>query len=69
MACRSVNFYGPTLSNPLEDAVRYLRKLEEMPDKAPRILCIHEEFSSEDEGSDLAWCVTLVFSEPILEAG
>ena len=63
MACKSVAFYGPKLSNPLEEAARYLRRLEELPDRTPRILCMHEEFSWEDDGSDLAWCVTLVFSD------
>lgn len=66
--CRSVDFYGPKLSDPLEEAARYLRKLEELPDKTPRILCMHEEFSWEDDGSDLAWHVTLVFSDPVIEA-
>lgn len=29
---------------------------------------MHEEFSWEDDGSDLAWHVTLVFSDPVIEA-
>jgi hypothetical protein len=67
MVYRSAHFYGPRLSSPLAEAAQYLKELEELTEHPPHILCLHEEFSWEDEGSDLAWRVTLVFSEPITD--
>lgn len=61
---RSVHFYGRQLTGPLEQAAHYIKQLEEMTNGQPNILCIHEEFSWEDEGSDVAWRVSLVFGEP-----
>jgi hypothetical protein len=61
---RSIRFYGPSLHFPLAEAAEYLRRLELETGKPPHVLCVHDEFSAEDEGSDLAWGVTLVVSEP-----
>jgi hypothetical protein len=60
---RSVHFFGENLSNPLGEAARYVRQLEQIRERSPHILCVHPEFSAEDEGSDLAWRVTVIFSE------
>lgn len=61
---RSVHFYGTRLCVPLAEASRYLERLERLTGKPPHILCLHDEFSWEDEGTDLAWRLTLVLSEP-----
>jgi hypothetical protein len=61
---RSVYFYGVALSGPLAAAADYLRCWEDAHGRAPHVLCVHDEFSAEDEGSDLAWKVTLVLGEP-----
>lgn len=61
---RSVYFYGIALSGPLAAAADYLRSWEDRNGRAPHVLCVHDEFSSEDEGSELAWKVTLVLGEP-----
>lgn len=61
---RSIRFYGASLHLPLAEAAEYLRQLELAAGKPPHVLCVHDEFSAEDEGSDLAWGVTLVVSEP-----
>jgi hypothetical protein len=63
---QSVHFYGEKLAEPLMAAAEYLRELELLIGKPPYVLCVHDEFSSEDGGSDLAWRVTLVLAEPIV---
>jgi hypothetical protein len=63
---RSVHFYGAKLSDPLAEAAQYLQQLERLLGRPPHVLCVDNAFSSEDEGSDFAWQVTLVFSEPTL---
>ncbi|WP_433889033.1 hypothetical protein [Streptomyces sp. CA-111067] len=62
---RSVHFYGAALSQPLAEAARYIEQLELMPGRPPHFLGLHNEFSGQDEGSDIAWRVTVVFSEPL----
>jgi hypothetical protein len=59
---RSVHFYGPRLADALAETVRYLEESQELNGRVPQILCLHDAFSFEDEGSDLAWQVTLVVS-------
>jgi hypothetical protein len=65
---RSVHFYGAVLYRPLAAAAEYLQKLESDAGRPPHVLCLHDEFSWEDEGTDLAWRVTLVLSEPPADA-
>ena len=60
---RSVHFFGAKLSDPLAEAAQYLRDLERLAERAPHVLCVHEQFSWEDENGDLAWQVTLVLGE------
>jgi hypothetical protein len=61
---RAIHFYGPQLRVPLADAARYLREeVERAGGRPPRVLCLRDEHSWEDEGSDLAWQVTLVLGE------
>jgi hypothetical protein len=61
---RSVLFYGPRLADALAETVEYLELLEKINGSPPHTVFVHEEFSWEDAGSDLAWQVTLVFGEP-----
>jgi len=61
---RSVLFYGPRLADALAETVQYLETLEEVSGTPPHTVFMHEEFSWEDAGSDLAWQVTLIFGEP-----
>ncbi|MFL6073185.1 MAG: hypothetical protein ACJ73S_07270 [Mycobacteriales bacterium] len=61
---RPVCFYGSALSAPLAAAADYLRCWEDTHGHAPHVLCVHDEFSAEDAGSDLAWKVTLVLGDP-----
>jgi hypothetical protein len=64
---RSARFYGQRLADALAGTVEYLETIEKQIGGPPHALCVHEEFSWEDAGSDLAWQVTLVFSEEISE--
>jgi hypothetical protein len=61
---RSVLFYGARLADALAETVEYLELLEKLNGSPPHTVFVHEEFSWEDAGSDLAWQVTLVFGEP-----
>jgi hypothetical protein len=61
---RSVHFYGAVLSKPLAEAAGYIEQLERMP-VPPHFLGVRNQFSAQDEGSPIAWCVTVLFSEPL----
>jgi hypothetical protein len=61
---RAVHFYGAVLSQPLAEAAHYIEQLEQQPGQSAQFLGLHNEFSGQDEGSDIAWRVTVVFSEP-----
>ncbi len=52
---------------PLGEAAQYLLELELILGRAPHVLCLYHDFSGEDEGSDLAWRLTLVLSVPDTE--
>ena len=67
LSYRSVRFYGQRLADALAETVEYLESIEKLIGGPPHTLCVHEEFSWEDAGSDLAWQVTLVFSEEVNE--
>jgi hypothetical protein len=60
---RSVHFHGIRAADALANAAQYLREFEARTHWSPHTLCIHVQFSYEDNGSDLAWQVTIVFSE------
>jgi hypothetical protein len=64
---RSIHFHGERLCVPLGEAARYLGELEWILGRAPHVLCLHHDFSGEDEGSDFAWRVTLVLSVPEID--
>ncbi|MFI0480118.1 hypothetical protein [Actinomadura sp. 9N215] len=59
-----MHFYGAVLSKPLAEAAEYIEQLEQMP-APPHFLGVRNQFSAQDEGSAIAWCVTVVFSEPL----
>lgn len=63
---RSIHFHGARLADPLAEAAHYLILIEKQEEKPPHVLCVHQQFSLEDEGSDLAWQVTLILGEPRL---
>jgi len=65
---RSVHFYGVRLADPLAEAAQYLRRVEETTSRPPYVLCLHQQFSWEDDGSNLAWQVTLVLSIPFADS-
>lgn len=60
---RSVHFHGTRAADALADAAQYLREVEARTHWPPHTPCIHAQFSYEDDGSHLAWQVTIVFSE------
>lgn len=57
---RSVHFFGETLDVPLHAAAEYIQQVAKATGQHPHVLCMHEEFSSEDQDNGLAWRVTLV---------
>ena len=68
LSYRSIHFYGVALHEPLAEASAYLRRIESETGRPPHVLCVHDEFSEEDDGTDLAWRFTLVISELLPEA-
>jgi hypothetical protein len=47
----------------LGEAAHYVGLLEQMREYGPYVLSVNLEFSSEDDGTDLAWRVSVIFSE------
>jgi hypothetical protein len=66
MSYHAIHFYGFRLSDPLANAARYLRDLEERAERPLHVLCLRQEFSYSDAGTELAWQVTVVLGEPML---
>lgn len=60
---RSIHFHGARLADPLAEAAHYLRLIEKQAERPPHVLCVHQQFSLEDDGSDLAWQVTLILGD------
>jgi hypothetical protein len=63
LSYRSVHFHGAKLADPLAEAASYLRTIEDITKEPPLTLCVHTQFSWEDDKGDLAWQVTVVLSE------
>lgn len=61
---RTVHFHGASLHETLMAASIYLRRLEEKLGHAPHILCVHDEFSDADAGTELTWQFTVILGEP-----
>jgi hypothetical protein len=60
---RSVHFHGVRAADVLAEAAEYLREVEQRTHRPPFTLCVHVQFSWEDDGSDLAWQATIVLSD------
>ena len=63
-----MRFYGEKLHIALSAAARYLEALEREQGCDPHVVCLHDEYSWEDAGTQFAWQVTLVVSE-VTEVG
>jgi hypothetical protein len=61
---RTVHFHGARLHEALLAASQYLKRLEEDLGRPPHILCVHDEFSDADDGTDLTWQFTVILGEP-----
>lgn len=60
---RSVHFFGRTLDVALQSAAEYIQHVSKTTGQHPHVLCMHEEFSIEDEENGLAWRLTLVLGD------
>jgi hypothetical protein len=62
-SCEAVRFYGRELHIALTSAAEYLREWQHTRGQAPSVVALHDEFSWEDSGHDIAWQLTLVLRE------
>jgi hypothetical protein len=62
-SCAAVRFYGRELHIALASAAQYLRDWELAEGTAPAVVALHDEFSWEDSGRDIAWQLTLVLRD------
>jgi hypothetical protein len=65
---RAVHFHGPRLADPLAKAADFLIQLEKRLNHEPHALSVSAQYSWEDEATDLAWRVTIILGQPLLEA-
>ncbi|MDQ2838427.1 MAG: hypothetical protein M3Y42_09435 [Actinomycetota bacterium] len=61
--CEAVRFYGRELHIALTSAAEYLREWQQLRGQSPSVVALHDEFSWEDSGHDIAWQLTLVLRE------
>jgi hypothetical protein len=59
-ACEAVQFYGNELHIALSAAAEYLRCWKTEHGYSPAVVALHDEFSWEDAGRDIAWQLTLI---------
>jgi hypothetical protein len=59
-ACEAVRFYGRELHIALAAAAEYLHGWELSQGYSPAVVALHDEFSWEDAGRDIAWQLTVV---------
>jgi hypothetical protein len=59
-ACEAIQFYGNELHIALTAAAEYLHSWELEHGYSPPVVALHDEFSWEDAGRDIAWQLTLV---------
>lgn len=59
-ACEAVRFYGRELHIALAAAAEYLHDWERSQGYSPAVVALHDEFSWEDAGRDIAWQLTVV---------
>lgn len=60
---RSVHFFGQTLDVPLQAAADYIQHISKITGHQPHVMCLHQEFSIEEQESELAWRLTLVVGD------
>jgi len=66
---RAVHFHGQRLADSLAKASSFLLQLEKQLQREPYPLCISVQYSAEDDWSEMAWQVTVVLGEMILDPG
>ena len=59
----TVHFHGARLHEALGAASEFLKSLEEKLGRPPHVLCVHDEISSVDEGSDVFWQFSIILGE------
>jgi len=64
-SCEAVRFYGRELHVALTLAAEYLRDWESVQGYPPAVVALHDEFSWEDSGGDIAWQLTLVLRDGV----
>jgi hypothetical protein len=62
-ACEAIHFYGNELHIALSAAAEYLHSWELKHGYSPPVVALHEEFSWEDAGRDIAWQLTLILRD------
>lgn len=65
---RAVHFHGLRLADSLAKAADFLIQLEKRLNHEPHALSVSAQYSWEDEATDLAWRVTIILGQPLLEA-
>lgn len=61
--CEAILFYGNELHIALSAAAKYLHGWELEHGYSPSVVALHDEFSWEDAGRDIAWQLTLILRE------
>jgi len=59
-ACEAIRFYGRELHIALAAAAEYLHGWQLRQGHPPTVVALHDEFSWEDAGRDIAWQLTVV---------
>ena len=62
-ACEAIQFYGTELRIALCAAAEYLHSWELEHGYPPPVVALHDEFSWEDAGRDIAWQLTLILRD------
>ncbi|HEX8092696.1 hypothetical protein [Jatrophihabitans sp.] len=64
-ACEAIQFYGNELHVALSAAAEYLHKWELEHGYSPPVVALHDEFSWEDAGRDIAWQLTVILRDEV----
>lgn len=62
-ACESIQFYGNELHVALSAAAEYLQDWQVTHGYSPSVVALHDEFSWEDAGRDIAWQLTVILRD------
>jgi hypothetical protein len=63
--CEAIQFYGQELHIALSAAAEYLHSWEVEHGYSPPVVALHDEFSWEDAGRDIAWQLTLILRDEV----